>query len=72
MNSEWIASLCDLLPLCSAYVDTVRGSGGEFFFGQGQRLVGGSPRGGFRGRSPPDAGKICKIFDKKPNEKLQF
>ena len=34
----------------------------------------GSPRRGFGGggRSPPDAGKISKIFYKKPNEKLQF
>ena len=47
------------------------GLGGDIF-GQGQRLVWGSPRGGFRGAEPPDAGKILKNFYKKPNEKLQF
>ena len=46
------------------YVDTVRGPGWVEFFGQGQRLVGGSPSGVFRGggQSPPDAGEFSKDF----------
>ena len=57
-----------------AYVDTVRGEWGKFF-GQGQRLVGRSPRGGMRGsrgRSPSDAGEIFKIFLIKPMKNYNF
>ena len=34
-----------------------RGRGGEEFFGQGQRLVGGSPRGGFLGGGAEPPGR---------------
>ena len=43
------------------------GPGGGDFWTR-PKACRGSPRGGFRGRSPPDAGKIFK----KTNEKLQF
>ena len=35
-------------------------------------LIRGSPRRGFGGRSPPDAGEVFKFFCKKAMKKLQF
>ena len=43
------------------YDDTVRGVW-EGIFGQGQRLVRGSPCEGFRGLSPRAAGEVFKLF----------
>ena len=47
-------------------------SGGRNLFGQGKGLVGGRRVGGSGGRSPPDAGKICKIFYKHPMKNYNF
>ena len=43
---------------------TLTRSGGGIFWTR-PKACRGSPRGGSGGRSPPDAGKICKIFYKK-------
>ena len=40
------------------------------FFGWGDK--GGSPRGGFRGAEPPDAGEVFKKFVKKSMKNLQL
>ena len=41
---------------------TLTRSGGGISFEQGQRLVGGSPRGGFRGAEPPGRRKNLQNF----------
>ena len=47
-------------------------SGGRNLFGQGKGLVGGRRVGGSGGPSPPDTGKIFKIFLKNPMKNYNF